>query len=260
MTPVIVHLPADQRDMADADYARQYHEGLVERWDELIDWDKRAAGEGSFFRDLLHRFGAWRVLDAATGSGFHAAQLHTAGFGVTACDGSPTMVERARRNFERLGIDVPLHHYDWQALDPAVLGTFDAVLCLGSSLCHVFDRESRIDVLKRFHKMLRPDGLLLIDQRNFDAILAGRFASSGRYYYCGNTASVTLGELDDSVCEFCYRFADGAQYRLRVYPIRACQLQEELRLAGFRIPKAYGDFEPFYDVMSADFIVHRAHA
>jgi glycine/sarcosine N-methyltransferase len=170
------------------------------------------------------------------------------------------MVERARRNFERMGVDVPLHHYDWQALDPRVLGTFDAVLCLGSSLCHVFDRETRIAVLRRFRQMLRPGGLLLIDQRNFDAILAGRFASSGRYYYCGDTASVTLGELDDSVCEFCYRFADGAQYRLRVYPIRPRQLQEELRLAGFRIPHAYGDFKSIYDVMSVDFIIHRAHA
>lgn len=76
---------------------------FVERWDELIDWNKRAAGEGSFFYDLLRPAGAWRVLDAATGSGFHAAQLHKAGFDVTACDGSPTMVDRARRNFDRLG-------------------------------------------------------------------------------------------------------------------------------------------------------------
>ncbi len=260
MPPLIALSPADPLAIADHDYARQYEADFVERWDELIDWEKRAAGEGAFFHDLLRQAGAWRVLDAATGSGFHAAQLHKAGFDVTASDGSPTMVDRARRNFDRLGVDVPVHRYDWQALDARVLGTFDAVLCLGSSLCHLFEREARIAVLKRFRQMLKPGGLLLIDQRNFEAILAGRFTSSGRYYYCGDTARVTLGELNESVCEFVYRFADGAQYRLRVCPIRPRQLQDELRAAGFSAPHAYGDFKPVYDVMNVDFIVHQAHA
>ncbi|OCX25402.1 MULTISPECIES: class I SAM-dependent methyltransferase [Pseudomonas] len=259
MAPVIALLPADRSAIADHDYTRQYVADFVERWDELIDWEKRAAGEGSFFFDLLRQAGAWRVLDAATGSGFHGAQLHKAGFDVTACDGSATMVDRARRNFDRLGVDVPVHRCEWQALDARVLGRFDAVLCLGSSLCHLFDRDARIAVLKRFRQMLKPGGMLLIDQRNFEAILAGRFTSSGRYYYCGNSASITLGELDEAVCEFVYRFADGAQYRLRVCPIRPRHLQEELREAGFRTVSAYGDFKPIYDVMDVDFVIHKAH-
>ena len=260
MPPVIALSPVEASSSADHDYARQYAENFVARWDELIDWEKRAAGEGAFFSDLLRQARAWRVLDVATGSGFHAAQLHKAGFDVTASDGSPTMVDRARCNLDRLGIGVPVHCHDWQALDPRVLGTFDAVLCLGSSLCHVFDRQARIAALERFRRMLKPGGLLLVDQRNFEAILAGRFSSSGRYYYCGKTARVTLGELDESRCEFVYDFADGAQYRLRVFPIRPRQLQEELREAGFHTPRSFGDFKPVYDAMSVDFIVHQAHA
>jgi glycine/sarcosine N-methyltransferase len=262
MPPVTALSPVEASSVAhhDHDYARQYAEDFVARWDELIDWEKRAAGEGAFFSDLLRQARAWRVLDVATGSGFHAAQLHKAGFDVTASDGSPTMVDRARHNLDRLGVAVPVHCCDWQALDPRVLGTFDAVLCLGSSLCHVFDRDERVAVLKRFRQLLKPGGVLLVDQRNFEAILAGRFSSSGRYYYCGKTAHVSLGELNEALCEFIYDFADGARYRLRVCPIRPRQLQEELRAAGFRSPHAYGDFQPVYDVMNADFIVHYAHA
>lgn len=260
MPPVIALSPADRLAIADIDHARRDAADFIERRDELIDWDKRAAGEGSFFYDLLRRSGAWRVLDAATGSGFHAAHLYKAGFDVTACDGSPTLVDRARRNFERLGVDVPVHRCDWQALDARVLGKFDAVLCLGSSLGQVFDKEARIAVMKRFRQMLKPGGLLLIDQRNFEAILAGRFRSSARYDDCGDSVSVALGQVDESVCEFIYRFADGAQYRLRVCPIRLRQLQDELRAAGFRAPHAYGDFKPIYDVMNVDFIIHQAHA
>lgn len=248
----------------DQDYARQYSADFVSRWDELIDWDKRAAGEGPFFSDLLLQSGACRIFDASTGSGFHAAQLRKAGFDVAACDGSPTMVERARANFERLGLHVPLYQSDWSDLQRLQrdhrLAPFDAVLCLGSSLCHVFDRDQRIEVLRRFRDLLRPGGMLLIDQRNFQAIAAGHFSSSGQFYYCGKTAKVTIGALTDSLCEFVYSFTDGARYRLRVFPILPASLQSELIAAGFSVAQSFGDFKRIYDPMRADFIIHQAMA
>lgn len=252
--------PGNLAGSADKDYAQQYNVDFVSRWDELIDWDKRAAGEGHFFTDRLLQAGASRVFDASTGSGFHAVQLREAGFHVTACDGSPTMVKRAKSNFASRGLNIPIVCRDWRDLDPGELGVFDAVLCLGSSLCHVFEREERIKVLERFRGLLKPGGLLLIDQRNFQAILAGNFSSSGRYYYCGKTAKVTLGELSDSLCEFVYTFVDGVSYRLRVAPILPGQLRSEMRAAGFVAGKSFGDFQYVWDPMRADFIIHQAIA
>ncbi|MDH0749599.1 class I SAM-dependent methyltransferase [Pseudomonas sp. GD03842] len=253
-----VRLPVAVADGLDQDYARQYHEDFVKRWDELIDWNKRAQGEGAFFIERLLRDGACRVFDASTGSGFHAAQLCAAGFDVVACDGSPTMVRCADANFKRRGLNIPLHCYDWRELDPRLLGTFDAVLCLGSSFCHLFDGGERIDVLRQFRQLLKPGGTLLIDQRNFQAILAGHFSSSGRYYYCGKGVSVSLGELNPSLCEFVYTFADGACYRLRVFPILPSQLRQELAAAGFSVTGSWGDFASVYDPLRADFIIHQA--
>jgi len=159
---------ANSAESCDQDYAQQYHADFVSRWDELIDWNKRAAGEGTFFTDLLLRAGACRVLDASTGSGFHAVQLRRAGFDVMACDGSPTMVRRAKANFISRGLtDIPIICCDWRNFPLSLEGTFDAVLCLGSSLCHLFNKRDRIDVLKRFRRLLRPGGVLVIDQRNF---------------------------------------------------------------------------------------------
>lgn len=251
-------------DPNDLDYARQYSADFVSRWDELIDWDKRALGEGHFFTDMLLHAGACRIFDASTGSGFHAAQLRKACFDVAACDGSPTMVERAKVNFDRLGLDIPLYQSDWADLEllrrQHALGQFDAVLCLGSSLCHIFDRSERIEILRRFRALLRPGGMLLIDQRNFQAILAGHFSSSGQYYYCGKTAKVAIGELNDSLCEFVYSFADGARYRLRVFPLLPAQLRSELMAAGFSVPQSFGDFKRVYDPMRVDFIIHQAIA
>lgn len=259
VVPVEANAPGiDQPD--DQDYAQQYCADFVARWDELIDWKKRAAGEGSFFTDLLLRAGACRVLDVSTGTGFHAVQLRRAGFDVVACDGSRTMFERARVNFARYRLDIPLLRLDWHCLSPELLCTFDAVVCLGSSLCHLFDERERVEVLRRFHSLLKPGGVLLIDQRNFQAILGGHFSSSGRYYYCGKSARVTLGELSPSLCEFVYTFNDGACFRLRVFPILPQQLRKEMAMAGFQVGKSFGDFKYVYNPMRADFIIHQAFA
>jgi glycine/sarcosine N-methyltransferase len=245
---------------ADADYAHQYNDDFVSRWDELIDWQKRAEGEGTFFIDLLRKAGAFKVLDVSTGSGFHAVQLRKAGFHVVACDGSPTMIKRAEVNFRRHGLNIPIRQSDWLELDSQVLGKFDAVVCLGSSLCHAFDEKVRHQVLQRFRSLLKPGGLLVIDQRNFQAIRAGNFKASGRYYYCGKTAQVSIGEVTDQVCEFVYTFSDSATFRLRVYPILPQQLSDEIEQAAFSKSRSYGDFKSIYDAMNSDFIVHTAVA
>jgi glycine/sarcosine N-methyltransferase len=249
----------DSPRTADHDYAQQYSEAFVSRWDELIDWKKRAQGEGHFFIDQLLKNGACTVLDVSTGSGFHAVQLRKAGFKVRASDGSPSMVARARANVVRDGLDIAVECCDWLDLDPRELGIFDAVLCLGSSLCHVFGEQARIAVLERFRALLSPGGVLIVDQRNFQAILGGHFTPSGRYYYCGNTVNVRLGEVNERVCEFVYTFKpDDATYRLRVAPVRPRQLRMELQSAGFEDVQSFGDFKALYDPMRADFIVHVA--
>ena len=36
-------------------YKKEYVQSFVEKWDELIDWDARAKGEGEFFIDELKK-------------------------------------------------------------------------------------------------------------------------------------------------------------------------------------------------------------
>lgn len=253
-----LHTRPGQPPDANFDYARQYGEAFASRWDELIDWDKRIAGEDGFFTELLLGVGVSSVLDVATGSGFHAVQLKKAGFRVSACDGSQAMVDRAKINFARHGLKIPLARCDWLDLDPAQLGTFDAVLCLGNSLCHMFDDRARLAVLRRFRSLLRPGGLLVVDQRNFQAILAGDFTLSGRFYEGGDTVRETLGEVNEWLCEFVYTFSDEATYRLRVAPLRSQQVRREIVQSGFVSVQSFGDFKWIYDAMRVDSILHVA--
>ena len=84
--------------LADRDsnlYRGEFVRGFVDRWDQLIDWDARAASEGRFFTDVLRAHHKHTVVDVATGTGFHSVRLSAAGFDVTSVDGSATMLAKA---------------------------------------------------------------------------------------------------------------------------------------------------------------------
>ena len=53
-------------------------------------------------------------------------------------------------------------------------GPFDAVTCLGNSLPHVTDDAALDAALADFRAVLRPGGLLVIQNNNYDAILDNR--------------------------------------------------------------------------------------
>ena len=57
-------------------YQEEYVHAFVDKWDELIDWGGRAQAEGEFFIEKLREHGARKVLDVATGTGFHLEKYH----------------------------------------------------------------------------------------------------------------------------------------------------------------------------------------
>ena len=75
-------------------YQAEYVQTFVEKWDELIDWGSRAESEGRFFIEQLKARGKMKVLDVATGTGFHSIQLADAGFEVTSVDGNAAMLAK----------------------------------------------------------------------------------------------------------------------------------------------------------------------
>ena len=72
---------------------------VADIYEAMIDWQKRLASEGPFYRRLFDRVGVHSVLDVACGTGRHAAMFHSWGLRVEGADISANMIERARRPF-----------------------------------------------------------------------------------------------------------------------------------------------------------------
>lgn len=142
---------------------------VAERYDlffERLDAYRKA--EVAFFRDVLGADAPRRVLDCACGTGRYLPLLHSLGYDVVGMDISPAMLDRARRNLDALGLDIPLHQGDMAALPAEWRGAFDAVTCLSSSLLHVPNEAALARVLRSMAGVLRPGGLLVLTQGTSD--------------------------------------------------------------------------------------------
>lgn len=239
-------------------YQTEYVKSFVEKWDELIDWEARAKSEGDFFIDLLRERGVKRVLDVATGTGFHSVRLREAGFEVISADGSPEMLAMAFNNAADRGHVLRTVQADWRWLNRDVHGKYDAVICLGNSFTHLFTERDRRKALAEFYAALRHDGMLILDQRNYDLILDEGFKSKHTYYYCGDDVSAEPEHVDEGLARFRYRFPDGAEYHLNMFPLRRAYVERLLNEVGFQSVETFADFQETYKQDEPDFYIHVA--
>lgn len=240
-------------------YQAEYIQSFVEKWDELIDWDARAESEGQFFIDMLRARGKHRILDVAAGTGFHSVQLLKAGFDVVSVDGSAEMLVKAFDNAKKRGLILKTTQADWRWLNKGLSGKFDAVVCLGNSFTHLHDEQDRRRALAEFYAALKHDGILILDQRNYDAILDVGFQSKHKYYYCGDKVSAEPEHMDETLARFKYEFHDdGSVYHLNMFPLRKDYVRKLMLESGFQRVKTYGDFQETYAEHDPDFFVHIA--
>jgi len=150
------------------------YDGFSADYDRFVNWSARLAAELPFIERELQGLSARRVLDTACGTGMHAIALAGRGYQVVGADLSGEMIERARANAADAGVDARFEAAGFGELSAQLGAEFDAVLCLGNSLPHLLTPAELAAALADFAACLRLEGLLLIQNRNFDAVLARR--------------------------------------------------------------------------------------
>jgi sarcosine/dimethylglycine N-methyltransferase len=198
------------------------------------------------------------VLDAATGTGYHSVRLLESGFEVVSADGSPQMLAKAFENGLERGHILRVVQADWRWLNRDVHGEYDAIICLGNSFTHLFSERDRRKTLAEFYAMLKHDGVLILDHRNYDSILDLGFSSKHTYYYVGEDVSAEPEHVDEGLARFRYWFSDDSVYYLNMYPLRKEYVRRLMREVGFQRIDTYGDFQETYGEKEPDFFIHIA--
>jgi SAM-dependent methyltransferase len=149
-------------------------------YDRFVNWEERFSVEMPF---LLAQLGALkiaddqpvRILDTACGTGMHAIRLAQEGFITAGTDLSENMVKRAQANAREAQVNAVFKTAGFgeitDKLYKSPLLPFDALLCLGNSLPHLTTPGAVRTALTDMAACLRPGGLLLLQNRNFDLVM-----------------------------------------------------------------------------------------
>lgn len=157
-------------------------------YDHFVNWKNRLAFEMPFLVEKItsvypQERNSIRILDAAAGTGMHAIALANSGFNVSGSDLSEGMVAKANKNAFSEGVSVPMvvagfgdlaKTYGLKQGNDVLDTMFQTVICLGNSLPHVLSSTDLNAALKDFSDCLVQDGLLILQNRNFDMVMHSR--------------------------------------------------------------------------------------
>jgi glycine/sarcosine N-methyltransferase len=245
------------------------YDALSQDYDRFVNWEARLTHELPFIEQRLTSAAARAVLDAACGTGRHSIALAARGYDVVGADISAPMIERARRNAADAGAEIRFFAAGFGDLAPLPGAPFDALLCLGNSLPHVLTLPDLEHTLADFVAALRPGGLLLIQNRNRDAVVAARDRWMGpethreadrewlffRFYDFNPDGTLTFNMVR-------LQRTDGGRWEQQVgstllYPWSSTELVALLGAAGFAGLRLYGDLtgDPFDPATSGNLII-----
>lgn len=181
------------------------------------------------------------ILDVGCGLGLQAIELASRGYNVVGLDLSLPMLSRAADEAQDRGMKINFLHSDMKEM--AFEGSFDAVLCLGTTFGY-FDDESNRQILERFRRALKPHGVLLLDSVNRDFVVQGQ-------------PNLVWFEGDGCVCmeETQFNFITSrlhvkrtmiledreqreSEYSVRLYPLH--ELGQLMHNMGFRVTQVSG--------------------
>jgi len=254
------------------------YETLSSDYDRFVNWQNRLAYEMPFIEKIVKQVQGdsqqpLTILDSACGTGMHAIALSRLGQQVSGADLFPQMVEMSRRNAATAGVTVRFESAGFgQLAERFSESQFDLLLCLGNSLPHLLSAAELDAALKDFAACLRPGGMLLIQNRNFDLVMQHHERwMEPQAHREGNTEWL-FQRFYDFEDDGLIRFnivtlikENGAGWQssvasTRLRPQLHAELTSALRAAGFERIQAYGSMtgEAFSPASSGNLVLTSA--
>ncbi|MDR2906475.1 MAG: methyltransferase domain-containing protein [Bacteroidales bacterium] len=143
---------------------KDMYEKFGHDYDEFGAIEKYLGDERKFFQTLFEKHGVHSVLDCACGTGQHLYMFSEMGLFVSGSDYSATMLRVAESNLKKHGKSIPLCQCDFRYLEHKHTKTFDALVCLSTSLPHLHTDADLITALKSMKNRLNKNGILVLTQ------------------------------------------------------------------------------------------------
>ena len=192
------------------------------------------------------------LLDIGCGRGRHAAAFAARGLQVTGIDLSPESIAEARSTCPAARFDV----HDMR--EPFARGTFDAVVCLFTSIGYTPDRADDLRTLASAAVALRPGGKLVVDVLN-GAIVRRELVEEERQTEGGVRFTLQRRLEGDTIIKDIHVDDQGCSHRFteRVHAWTAAELRALVVEAGLRIDALTGGpgNSPFDEATSERIVV-----
>jgi glycine/sarcosine N-methyltransferase len=241
----------------------QFYDYLAPDYDRMTWSEDRFNKELARLRQIFDKYRPNKILDAGSGTGFHSILMAELGANVTAVDISDAMLKQLRDNAERYHLDIKTVPASFLNLKRIIKDRFDAIFCLGNTLPHVRSAKELTKVLKIFHDLLNPGGILAVQILNYGPIISKKQRiqnvkyAEGKHFirfydFCGKRIYFNILTLDSS--EGTIRH-DLQTTILR--PIMYRELKKAVLTARFHRVSSYGSLslEKFRSSRSRDLVV-----
>jgi ubiquinone/menaquinone biosynthesis C-methylase UbiE len=140
---------------------------IASYYDLMTGFKDRLINEFGIIKFLVEKFDISTALDAGCGTGVHSIILSKIGVDVIGLDSSADMLEIARTNALKAGVEPEFVKEYFESMPCGWADKFDAVFCLANSLVGVENGERLSLAFKSFHRVLKPGGRAIIQVLNF---------------------------------------------------------------------------------------------
>ena len=196
---------------------------------------------------LLKELGAREILEFGCGTGNVAVGLAIEGYCVTGVDYSKDMLDAARRKAVKHKVEIDYYLDDISRVN--IARKFDLILCLGNIIPQFTSVSSLRRVLENATKHLKPGGHMLIQQLNYERILAER-PMTFSIDQDGNVVRFKQYRYRGKLIDFVVTIVDGdtvppttVSSRITLSPWRKKQLVTLFKGVGFKRITAFANYK-----------------
>jgi len=238
----------------------EFYENFAKRYDSLVNLTDRKKREGDFWQKIFKVNKIKRILDCACGTGHHLIMFKQFGYDAFGSDQSPAMIAKAKENGRKEDLNLDLSISAFNTLSSVFQEKFDAVICVGNSLPYLQTESDLLTALSEMNMVLNNSGLLVLELRNYDKMLAKRnrflpmsFKGSQGFIYAFD---YFLDKITFNVIYIDCSTNTFEVYATDYFPLGCEKLYRLLEASNFQVMKALQDFHfSGFDIETSDNLI-----